>query len=63
LNPEKIVKTRAWKVLSLWNELVMFIISVGFLLIIPSLEFSMLVIGVLIHVFIDKYMIEENVWW
>jgi hypothetical protein len=63
LNAEKIINTRAWKVLSNWDELVMFVIATCFLLIIPSLESSMLVIGVLIHVFIDKYMIEENVWW
>ncbi len=63
LNAEKIMKTRAWKVLSRWDEEVMFVIATGFLFILPSFEMSMLMIGVIIHMFIDKFMIEENVWW
>ena len=63
LNAEKIVKTRAWRVLSRWDEIVMFLIATSFLFIFPSFEISMLMIGVVIHMFIDKFMIEENVWW
>ena len=63
LDAEKIVKTREWKFLSRWDEIVMFFIAAGFLLILPSFEMSLLIIGVIIHMFIDKFMIEENVWW
>ncbi len=63
LNAEKIIKTKAWKVLSNWDEFIMFAIATFFLLVIPSLESSMLIIGVFVHIFVDKYMIEENVWW
>jgi len=63
LNAEKIVKTKAWKVLSRWDEIIMFLIAAGYLFILPSLEMSLLMIGVIIHMYIDKFMIEENVWW
>ncbi len=63
LNAEKIVGTRAWKVLSRWDEIVMFAIAAGFLFILPSFEMSLLMIGVVIHMYIDKFMIEENIWW
>ena len=63
LNAEKIVKTRAWKVLGRWNEIVMFLIAAGYLFILPSLEMSFLMIGVVIHMYVDKFMIEENMWW
>lgn len=63
LNAEKIVKTRAWKVLSHWDEIVMFVIAAGYLFILPSFEMSMLMIGVIIHMFVDKFILEENVWW
>ena len=63
LDAEKIVKTRVWKVLSNWDEIVMFIITTCFLFVFPSLEISMLMIGVVIHMFIDKFMFEENLWW
>jgi len=63
LNAEKIVGTGAWKVLSRWDEIVMFVIAACFLFILPSFEMSLLMIGVVIHMYIDKFMIEENVWW
>lgn len=63
LNAERIVETRAWKVLSRWDEIVMFAIAAGFLFTLPSFEMSMLMIGVVIHMYIDRFMIEENVWW
>lgn len=63
LNTEKITKTRAWQVLSRWDEKVMFLIAAGYLFVLPSFEISLLVIGVIIHMFIDKFMFEENVWW
>lgn len=63
LNAERIIKTKAWKVLGRWDEEVMFIIAAGFLIILPSLEMSLLMIGVIIHMYIDKFMIEETVWW
>jgi len=63
LNAERIVKTRAWEVLSRWDEIVMFLIATFFLFILPSFEMSLLMVGVIIHMFIDKFMIEENVWW
>lgn len=63
LNVDKIERTRAWKVLSRWDEEVMLVIAIFFLFVLPSLEMSMLTIGVIIHMYIDKFMIEENIWW
>ena len=63
LNAEKITRTRAWEVLSRYDEIIMFLIAIGYLLVLPSLEIAMLLIGVVVHIYIDKFMFEENVWW
>ena len=38
-------------------------LKIIYLIINPSFEISMFLIGIIIHIYIDKFMFEENIWW
>jgi len=63
LNPEKLLKTRMWKILAPLDEIIMFLIFLIIFFIYPSFDTSAILIGILDHIFIDLFLFEENVWW
>jgi hypothetical protein len=60
---EKIVKKREWKIVSHWDEFIMFIIALCFYFFFISFEALMFLFGVMTHIFIDEFVFEENLWW
>ena len=63
LNPKKIMKTKIWRIFAPCDEMVMFLMALFIFFVYPSFETSMLLIGVFVHIFIDLFMFEENIWW
>jgi hypothetical protein len=60
---EKLIKKMEWKFVSRWDETIMFIIALSFSTFFFSYETLMFLFGVMLHIFIDLFMFEENVWW
>lgn len=63
LDAEKIIKKNGWKFVCRWDEVIMFIIALCLVLFFYSYETLMFLSGVIAHIVIDLFVLEENVWW
>jgi hypothetical protein len=63
LDAEKIIKKREWKFVCRWDEIIMFVIALCLLFFFFSYETLMFLLGVIAHIIIDFFVLEENVWW
>ena len=63
LDAEKIIKKREWKFVANKDELIMFVIAVCLFSLFLTYEALMFLLGVIAHIVIDFFVLEENVWW
>jgi hypothetical protein len=63
LDAEKIIKKREWKFVCRWDEIIMFVVALSFTFLFFSYETLMFLFGVITHIIIDLFVLEENVWW
>ncbi|MCX6821191.1 MAG: hypothetical protein NTW30_00260 [Candidatus Aenigmarchaeota archaeon] len=63
LDAEKIIKKKEWKFACRWDEIIMFIVALSFTFLFFSYETLMFLFGVITHIIIDLFVLEENVWW
>jgi len=60
---EKIIKKKEWKIVSNQDEIITFIIAVCLFFLFISYDTFIFLFGVTAHIFIDFFVLEENVWW
>lgn len=63
VDAKKILKTRLWKVLSHWDEIIFLLISIALFSLFSSFEMLMFLFGVISHILTDVLFEEENLWW
>ena len=63
LDAEKIIKKKEWKFICNRDEIIMFIIALCLFIFFLSYETLMFLFGVITHIIIDLFVLEENVWW
>ncbi len=63
IDAEKIIKKKEWKFVCRWDEIIMFVVALSFTFLFFSYETLMFLFGVITHIIIDLFVLEENVWW
>jgi hypothetical protein len=63
LDAGKIIKKKEWKFVCNRDEIIMFIVALSFTFLFFSYETLMFLSGVIAHIVIDLFVLEENVWW
>jgi hypothetical protein len=62
-DPEKLIRKREWKFLCNRDEIIVLVFSVFLCVLFYSYETLIFLFGVIVHIIIDIFVNEVNVWW